>query len=97
MRRRSIASVCVLLLLSAVISMARVSGQAPSTDARSKPNTGAKTWSLPRTPDGQPDLGGIWTNSTLTPLERPREVAGKEFFTQEELAASEKREDGQTA
>ena len=32
-----------------------------------------------RTPDGQPDLQGIWTNATLTPLERPKELAGKEW------------------
>ena len=84
MRRRSIASICALMPLSVVISAARVGGQASLTEARSKSNTpGAKTWTLPRTPDGQPDLGGIWTNSRLTPLERPREVAGKEFFTQE--------------
>jgi hypothetical protein len=93
MRRRSIASICALMLLNVVISIARVGGQASSTEASSKSNTaGAKTWTLPRTPDGKPDLGGIWTNSTLTPLERPREVAGKEFFTQEEVAEHEKRE-----
>jgi hypothetical protein len=43
-------------------------------------------WSLRRTVDGQPDLQGIWTNATLTPLERPRELAGKEFFTEAEAA-----------
>ena len=36
---------------------------------------GAKTWTLSRTPDGQPDLQGIWTNATLTPLERGVVVA----------------------
>ena len=30
-----------------------------------------KPWTLPRTPDGKPDLQGNWTNATLTPLERP--------------------------
>ena len=38
----------------------------------------------PRTPDGQPDLQGIWQMNTYTPLERPKEFAGKEFFTEEE-------------
>ena len=33
----------------------------------------AKTWTLPRTPDGKPDLQGTWTNATLTPLDRPGE------------------------
>ena len=37
-----------------------------------------------------PDLEGLWSNETLTPLERPRELAGKEFFTEQEAAAYEK-------
>jgi hypothetical protein len=39
-----------------------------------------------RTPWGDPDLEGTWTNATLTPLQRPPELAGKEFFTPEEAA-----------
>jgi hypothetical protein len=39
-----------------------------------------------RTPWGDPDFEGIWTNATLTPLQRPPELAGKEFFTPEEAA-----------
>ena len=30
----------------------------------------AKPWTMPRTPDGKPDLQGSWSNATLTPLER---------------------------
>jgi hypothetical protein len=40
---------------------------------------------------GQPDLQGVWTNSTLTPLERPAELAGKEFLTEQEAADYVKR------
>jgi hypothetical protein len=40
---------------------------------------------------GQADLQGIWTNVTITPLERPAELAGKEFFTAAEAAAYEKQ------
>ena len=47
-------------------------------------------WSAPRTPDGQPDLQGYWTNSTYTPLERPKDV-NKEFYTREEAAELAKR------
>jgi len=43
-----------------------------------------------RTPDGQPDLQGIWSYATMTPLERPSELAGKEFFTEKEVADYEK-------
>src|SRR5207247_6719771 len=40
---------------------------------------------------GQPDLQGIWNYSTLTPLERPTELAGKAVLTEEEAAEFEKR------
>src|SRR5688572_816330 len=39
---------------------------------------------IPRTSDGRPDMQGYWTNQTFTPLERPAELKGKEFFTTEE-------------
>src|SRR5437016_1054269 len=51
----------------------------------------AKNWSASHTPDGQPDLQGIWSNATITPLERPKDLAGKEFFTEAEAAEYEKR------
>jgi len=44
-----------------------------------------KAWTPPRTPGGAPDLQGIWTNNTLTPLERPKELGAKEFYTEAEL------------
>ncbi len=50
-----------------------------------------KKWTAPRTPDGQPDLQGIWANATITPFERPKDLAGKEFFTEQEAAEDEKR------
>src|SRR5437870_6249014 len=43
-----------------------------------------------RTPDGQPDLQGIWSFATITPMERPADLAGKEFFTPKEAADYEK-------
>ena len=46
-------------------------------------------YKVPRTPDGQPDLQGFWSNATYTPLERPDKVT-KEFYTPEEAAAVEK-------
>src|SRR5207237_297306 len=55
------------------------------------PAPAAKNWVAPRTPDGQPDLQGIWSNATITPLERPKELAGKEIFTEKEAAEYEKR------
>jgi len=56
-------------------------------------------YKTPRTPEGQPDLQGFWSNATYTPLERPDNVT-KEFYTPEEALAAEKtaaaRENAQT-
>ena len=43
----------------------------------------------PRTPWGDPDLQGVFTNKTITPFERPAALAGKEFLTVEEAAELE--------
>src|SRR5438128_10852690 len=75
MSPRSLACAAAFVLLAAIT----LKGQSRSA------------WVLPRTPDGKPDLQGIWTNATLTPLERPAELAGKEFFTKAEAAEYEKR------
>jgi len=55
------------------------------------PNTGVPDIKAPRTPWGDPDLQGIWTNEdTSTPMERPAQMAGREFLTDQEVAAKEK-------
>src|SRR5215467_14313016 len=59
--------------------------------AAQAPKAPAKAWTAPRMPDGHPDLQGIWTYSTLTPIERPKELADKAFFTEQEAAAYQKR------
>ena len=40
----------------------------------------------PRTPWGQPDLQGVWDFRTITPMQRPDNLAGTEFLTEEEAA-----------
>ena len=46
----------------------------------------AQSTEVPRTPWGDPDLQGVWNNGTITPMERPQELADKEFLTEEEAA-----------
>ncbi len=53
--------------------------------------TVAATAQKARTPNGHPDLEGIWSNATITPLERPADLAGKPTLTPEEAAAYEKQ------
>jgi hypothetical protein len=66
----------LVMLVAAVVAMVSVSAQSPA-------------YKVPRTPDGQPDLQGFWSNATYTPLERPDNVT-KEFYTPEEAVAAEK-------
>ena len=45
-----------------------------------------ETSDIPRTAWGAPDLGGIWDFRTMTPLERPRDLADKAFWNAEDAA-----------
>lgn len=74
----------LVLLLSSVglLSLSLAQGSvAQSTDG----------WVTGRTPDGQPDLQGLWTNDTITPIERPLSLADKQFYSEDEIAAQEAR------
>src|SRR4029079_1419793 len=90
MRHRILASLRAFSVATAVAASAQiVAGQTPT--AAAKTTASSKTWTPPRTADGQPDLQGIWDNHSITPLERPAEFAGREFLTPEEAAVLEKR------
>ena len=46
-------------------------------------------WTPPRTPHGRPDIQGIFTFRTITPLQRPKELEGKTTLNAEEAATFE--------
>lgn len=82
--RRQILYAAVLAVTAAVLPLGSriVDGQAE----RPAPPATAPPFTPPKTPSGDPDLQGIWTYVYQVPLERPRQYANKEFFTDEEIA-----------
>jgi hypothetical protein len=62
-------------------------GPAPRSMAQVK----GQRWTMPLTPDGQPDLQGVWVSNSATPLERPKEVNGRASLTDAEVAELTKR------
>jgi len=91
MSRRSLALTAVLAagVLVALVAQPPVAGQTPS--AAAKPQAAAKPWTPPRTPDGRPDLQGIYTDNTVTPFQRPKNLGTKEFYSEQEFAELMKR------
>jgi hypothetical protein len=80
MRRRLLEVMAVVAVVVAVAALVTVSRGA-SGDTTEGAAAGA-----PRTPWGDPDLQGIWTDPYQTPLQRPAQFANKETFTDEERA-----------
>src|SRR4030095_3415839 len=50
-----------------------------------------KSFKAPKTPWGEPDLRGYFLNLSYTPLERPRELGDKAFYTPEEALGAFKK------
>src|SRR4030081_1825152 len=73
----------------AVIAVGPLAAQPTSSAAKPAPSS-KKAWSVPRLPDNHPDLQGIWTNATITPVERPSQFASKPTVTDAEAAVFEK-------
>jgi hypothetical protein len=78
--------------LSAVTALALLAPAPLAAQSAANTTAAAPTPTVPRTADGRPDLQGVWDYRTITPLERPKELGTKEFFTAAEAAAYEQNE-----
>src|ERR1700688_3059745 len=78
MRRHLLSS--LIALIAVVAFVAQVSAQ---SQVAAKPAPAAKAWTMPRTPDGKPDLQGVYSNATTIPVARPANLGAKEFYTDE--------------
>ncbi|MQA30131.1 MAG: hypothetical protein GEU82_09870 [Luteitalea sp.] len=88
MRRRTAIPMTVVALLSCGLVPLAGQGPAPAPKAAT---TAAANAVAPKTPWGDPDLQGLWSNATITPLERPRDLGNREFYTEQEVAQREQR------
>jgi hypothetical protein len=76
------------------VALPLVQGQAIAQSVNAKPAKAVTgTWKASRTVDGQPDLQGVWANNNATPLERPKELAGRPYLTEQEVTALKSKAD----
>jgi len=80
----SMTMVAIAVAAGASMSVTGTSGQAPSTSATA-PDPALKT------PWGEPDLQGIWTDETDTPLQRSPKYADQEVFSEAQRAELDKQ------
>jgi len=95
MRHRFLASLSgsFVLIAMGLLLPPPATGQTGAGGAEAKEAPAAKAWTPPMTPYGEPDLRGMWENKSATPLERPKELAGRPFLTDQEVAELKKRAD----
>lgn len=87
-------AVPVALAIPAVAQSGAVAAKSAASGAPAAKTALAKGYVAPRTPDGQPDLQGIWDTASITPLERPKDLGMKAFYTDQELKDYEKKRMG---
>ena len=82
MKHRFLVSLNVVVTAITIATLTPKPVAALAQDSAPLDPTPIEGYTLPRTPDGQPDLQGFWTNATYIPLERPDGVTG-EFYSLE--------------
>ena len=74
----------IAVLVAVGLTAASIMAQTGSTTAQAS-KTASTTWKAPRTPDGKPDLQGVWSNNSVTPMSRPTQWRDKSTLTDAEV------------
>jgi hypothetical protein len=82
-------SVAALAVVAGICLL--IPGTALGQAAKAAP--AAKSWTMPKTPWGDPDLQGTWTSDDCigTPMNRPVNLGEKLYYTEQELADRQTR------
>lgn len=87
MARLQLTFCVIVFVFGGALGTAAQSTAALAAKPAASTTSAATTRPVFQTADGHPDLQGYWTNNTATPLERPKDLGDKAFFTPEEAAA----------
>jgi hypothetical protein len=96
MTKLSAALSCAVVYASGILLLAAgAAAQSPAVMAVEKraESLAPKGWTVPRTPDGQPDLQGYYTNTSLTPMTRAKGLGDQLFYTPAQAASVERTND----
>jgi hypothetical protein len=89
--RKKLSGTVPMVAITVAVSAAILTPISPA--AAQAPSPGASPGTpvaAPKTAWGEPDLQGIWTDETDTPLQRPPKYANQEFFTEAQRAEIDK-------
>ena len=89
-RRLLVWSATLAAVVPAAVSIAAQPPAASEAPARVRP---VNATAIPRSPDGHPDLQGVWLNNSATPLERPKALEGRPSLTDQEVTELRRRAD----
>jgi hypothetical protein len=82
-------ALCLTVATLALAGAIQAGAAPPAAQSAADPSVSPPGWKAPKTAWGAPDLGGYWSNATLTPLTRNPKMADKRTLTPAEAKQME--------